>query len=179
MCNLSLLQTRKMKALSAVSFSCSMVARSRLSPSVSESEGRVRRRWTTGELTEILDALMTLRTDDIARKLGVNPKALRSVLRRNGISLRVTSGARKRRSLQKAASSCGGPRLALPRPTGRRRSKIYRTMHAGGLSETRLIRISHFVERRWLAGLPIAPLILGKLSSVGIANEKDGHGRTF
>jgi hypothetical protein len=61
----------------------------------------------------------------------------------------------------------------------RRRSKIYRTMHAGGLLETRLSRISDFVERRWLAGLPIVPLILGKLSSVGMANEKDGHGRTL
>lgn len=96
MCNLSLLQTRKMKALSAVS-SCSTVALSRLSPSVSESEGRVRRRWTTGELTEILDALMTLRTDDIARTIGVNPKALRSVLRRNGISLRALREHAKRK----------------------------------------------------------------------------------
>jgi hypothetical protein len=52
-------------------------------------------------------------------------------------------------------------------------------MHAGGLSETRLSRISRFVERRWLAGLPIAALISGKLSNVGIANEKDGHGRTL
>ena len=96
MCNLSLLQTRKMKAPSAVS-SCSTVALSRLSPSVSQSEGRVRRRWTTGELTEILDALMTLRTDDIARTIGVNPKALRSVLRRNGISLRALREHAKRK----------------------------------------------------------------------------------
>jgi len=48
-----------------------------------------RRRWTTGELTEIVAALATLRTSDIARSIGVNPKALRSVLRRNGISLRT------------------------------------------------------------------------------------------
>jgi len=48
-----------------------------------------RRRWTTGEITEILEALATLRTSDIARALGVNPKALRSMLRRNGISLRA------------------------------------------------------------------------------------------
>ena len=46
-----------------------------------------RRRWTTAEITEILAALATLRTTDIARALGVNPKALRSMLRRNGISL--------------------------------------------------------------------------------------------
>lgn len=48
-----------------------------------------RRRWTTGELTEIVAALATLRTSDIARTIGVNPKALRSVLRRNGISVRA------------------------------------------------------------------------------------------
>ncbi|MFY9640950.1 MAG: GcrA family cell cycle regulator [Rhodomicrobium sp.] len=48
-----------------------------------------RRRWTTGELTEIVAALATLRTGDIAHTIGVNPKALRSVLRRNGISLRA------------------------------------------------------------------------------------------
>ncbi len=51
------------------------------------SEGR--RRWTTGELTEIVTALATLSTSGIARTLGVNPKALRSALRRNGISLRA------------------------------------------------------------------------------------------
>ena len=48
-----------------------------------------RRRWTTGELTEIVESLAKLRTSDIARLIGVNPKALRSVLRRNGISLRA------------------------------------------------------------------------------------------
>ncbi|MGO8952184.1 MAG: GcrA family cell cycle regulator [Rhodomicrobium sp.] len=48
-----------------------------------------RRRWTTGELTEIVAALATLRTSDIARTMGVNPKALRAVLRRNGISVRA------------------------------------------------------------------------------------------
>ncbi len=47
------------------------------------------RRWTTGELTEAVAALATLRTCDIAQTIGVNPKALRSVLRRNGISLRA------------------------------------------------------------------------------------------
>ncbi|MGO9546398.1 MAG: GcrA family cell cycle regulator [Rhodomicrobium sp.] len=48
-----------------------------------------RRRWTAGELTEIVASLGALRTCDIARTLGVNPKALRSALRRNGISLRA------------------------------------------------------------------------------------------
>lgn len=48
-----------------------------------------RRRWTTGELTEIVSALSALRTDDIARTIGVNPKALRSVLQRHGISIRA------------------------------------------------------------------------------------------
>jgi len=40
-------------------------------------------------LTEIISAIATLRTSDIARTLDVNPKALRSLLRRNGISLRA------------------------------------------------------------------------------------------
>jgi GcrA cell cycle regulator len=48
-----------------------------------------RRRWTAGELTEIVTALATLSTKDIGRALGVNPKALRSALRRHGISLRA------------------------------------------------------------------------------------------
>lgn len=51
------------------------------------NEGR--RRWTAGELTEIVTALAMLRTNDIAHTLGVNPKALRSALRRHGISLRA------------------------------------------------------------------------------------------
>ncbi len=90
MCNLSIQQTRRTKAPSGVSCSPSTVAISGLFPlPAADPDGPRRRRWTTGELTEILDALVTLRTDDIARKLGVNPKALRSVLRRNGISLRA------------------------------------------------------------------------------------------
>ncbi len=48
-----------------------------------------RRRWTTGELMELVAALATLKTTDIAKAIGVNPKALRSVLRRNGVSLRA------------------------------------------------------------------------------------------
>ena len=58
-----------------------------LLPTPHYSEGR--RRWTAGELTEIVTALATLSTNEIARTLGVNPKALRSALRRNGISLRA------------------------------------------------------------------------------------------
>ena len=98
MCNLSLQHTRKPKAPSVVPCSSSTVALSHLSPSVTaDSEGRQRRRWTTGELTEILDALATLRTNDLARIIGVNPKALRSVLRRNGISLRAIREHAKRK----------------------------------------------------------------------------------
>ncbi len=90
MCNLSLQQTPKLNAPSAAPSLRSTVALSCLCPSVEAlPEGRRRRRWTTGELTEILDALATLRTNDIARTIGVHPKALRSVLRRNGISLRA------------------------------------------------------------------------------------------
>ncbi len=66
-------------------------------PSPPVSEGR--RRWTTGEITEILEALATLRTSDIARALGVNPKALRSLLRRNGISLRALRERAKREEI--------------------------------------------------------------------------------
>jgi hypothetical protein len=81
---------------SSATRSYSPVALSRVSPlpAIPAPEGR--RRWTTGELTEILAALATLRTSDIARALGVNPKALRSVLRRNGISLRALRENAKR-----------------------------------------------------------------------------------
>ena len=75
MCNHSLQHTRKPKAPSVVPCSCSTVALSHLSPSVTaDPEGRRRRRWTTGELTEILDAL-----------------------RRNGISLRAIREHAKRK----------------------------------------------------------------------------------
>ncbi|MBI4725031.1 MAG: hypothetical protein HY765_08660 [Rhodomicrobium sp.] len=84
-----------------------------------------RRRWTTGELTEIVAALATLRTTDIARTLGVNPKALRSALRRHGISLRaLRQQARKqeqsegtglvvRRSALAPSAAYGAAALAL------------------------------------------------------------------
>ncbi len=65
-----------------------------LAPAPRASEGR--RRWTAGEITEILAAIATLRTSDIARTLGVTPKALRSLLRRNGISLRAVRDSAKR-----------------------------------------------------------------------------------
>jgi GcrA cell cycle regulator len=71
-----------------------------------------RRKWTTGELTEILAALVNLRTRDIARTLGVNPKALRSVLRRNGISLRALRDHAKKEEV----SEGGG--LVVRRPLG-------------------------------------------------------------
>jgi hypothetical protein len=96
MCNLHLQHTRKLTAPSVAP--CSTLALSHLSPSVTaDPEGRRRKRWTTGELTEILDALATLRTNDLARIIGVNPKALRSVLRRNGISLRAIREHAKRK----------------------------------------------------------------------------------
>ncbi len=104
MCNLSLQQTHKTKAPSAAPSLRSAVALSCLTPSIAAPpEGRRRRRWTTGELSEILDALVALRTDDIARTIGVHPKALRSVLRRNGISLRAL-----REHAKKNGSSEGG-----------------------------------------------------------------------
>ena len=70
-----------------------------------------RRRWTTGELTEIVTALATLSTAEIARTIGVNPKALRSALRRNGISLRAV------RQYAKKPSSSEGLGLVIRRST--------------------------------------------------------------
>ncbi len=70
------------RAYSPVALSCMPQS---FTPRVSEG----RRRWTTGEVAEILAAITTLRTSDIARTLGVSPKALRSLLRRHGISLRA------------------------------------------------------------------------------------------
>jgi hypothetical protein len=61
--------------------------------------GEGRRRWTAGDLTEIVTALATLSTNEIARTLGVNPKALRSALRRHGISLRAVREYAKKTSV--------------------------------------------------------------------------------
>jgi hypothetical protein len=72
------------------------------------SEGR--RRWTTGELIEIVAALATLRTSLIAHVMGVNPKALRSALRRQGISLRALREKAKKAEIYK------GTGLLLRRP---------------------------------------------------------------
>ncbi|MBJ7535210.1 hypothetical protein JDN40_13935 [Rhodomicrobium vannielii ATCC 17100] len=87
MCNLTPLRLTRAEAMQAPQ-ALPAIALSRLSqPAPQPIHGR--RRWTTGDLTEIIAALATLRTSDIARTLGVNPKALRSLLRRNGISLRA------------------------------------------------------------------------------------------
>lgn len=69
-----------------------------------------RRRWTAGELAEIVAALASLRTNDIARAIGVNPKALRSVLRRHGISIRAL------RQIGKKNESREGAGLVVRRP---------------------------------------------------------------
>ncbi len=71
--------------------------------------GAGRRRWTAGELTEAVAALATLRTSEIAKSLGVNPKALRSVLRRQGISLRAL------REQAKKPERCDGTGLVVRR----------------------------------------------------------------
>ena len=98
MCNLSPQQTRKIKATPVASCAFPAVAISGPSPLVAIDPGSSgRRRWTATELTEILEALVTLRTNDLARILGVNPKALRSVLRRNGVSLRALREHAKRK----------------------------------------------------------------------------------
>ncbi|MGA7326335.1 MAG: GcrA family cell cycle regulator [Rhodomicrobium sp.] len=70
-------------------------------PHTNSLAGEGRRRWTTGELAEIVSALATLRTNDLAQKLGVHPKALHAALRRNGISLRaLRQQARKQEASQ-------------------------------------------------------------------------------
>jgi GcrA cell cycle regulator len=81
-----------------------------LSPIPASGSSARRRRWTAGELTEIVAALAALRTDAIAQIIGVNPKALRSVLRRQGISLRAI------RETAKRAENHKGTGLLLRRP---------------------------------------------------------------
>lgn len=89
MCNTSFHEGVRSAASSHVSLSFPAVALSHTSrrPAPHASEGR--RRWTNAEITEILAAISTLRTSDLARTIGVTPKALRSLLRRNGVSLRA------------------------------------------------------------------------------------------
>ena len=93
-------------------------------PLTQSTAGESRRRWTTGELAEIVSALATLRTNDLAGKLGVHPKALHAALRRNGISLRALrqqarkqeasqiSGLTVRRSNMAPSASFGAAALA-------------------------------------------------------------------
>jgi GcrA cell cycle regulator len=80
------------------------------SPALASGSSGGRRRWTTGELTEIVATLAALRTSAIAHAIGVNPKALRSALRRRGISLRAL------RENAKKAGSYNGTGLLLRRP---------------------------------------------------------------
>jgi hypothetical protein len=80
------------------------------SPVLAPGSSGGRRRWTAGELTEIVAALSMLRTSVIAQVMGVNPKALRSALRRHGISLRAL---RKR---AEKAENYQGTGLLLRRP---------------------------------------------------------------
>jgi GcrA cell cycle regulator len=89
MCNSSFHQGAHTVASSHASRAFSPVALSGMSLSTAPRVSEGRRRWTTDEVTEILSAIATLRTSDIARTLGVTPKALRSLLRRNGVSLRA------------------------------------------------------------------------------------------
>jgi hypothetical protein len=73
-------------------------------PATAAVEGRAQRRhWTAGELMELVAALATLKTQDIAQAIGVNPKALRSVLRRNGVSLRALREHARKERLSEAA----------------------------------------------------------------------------
>jgi GcrA cell cycle regulator len=103
--------------------------------------GEGRRRWTTGEITEIVSALSTLRTGDIAKTIGVNPKALRSMLRRNGISLR----ALREQARRKEASDAAG---LLVRRSTEGPSAIYGAEALAGLADN---------SCRWPLGDPAEP----------------------
>jgi hypothetical protein len=94
----------------AMLFQLSHRSKSDRSPVLAAGSSGGRRRWTTGELTEIVAALATLRTSDIAHIIGVNPKALRAALRRQGISLRAL------REKVRKAKNYKGTGLLLRRP---------------------------------------------------------------
>jgi len=91
-------------------FQLSYRSKSDHSPVLASGSSGGRRHWTAGELTEIVAALATLRTSVIAHIIGVNPKALRSALRRHGISLRAL------RERARKAENNKGTGLLLRRP---------------------------------------------------------------
>jgi hypothetical protein len=101
---------------------------------------RARRRWTKGELTEAISALAALKTADVAAALGINPKALRSLLRRNGISLRAL-----RQDHSNAAPRDGGITV--------RRSSLGIPATYGALALADL----HDNACRWPIGDPVLP----------------------
>jgi GcrA cell cycle regulator len=72
-------------------------------PPATAHAAAARRHWTAGELMEIVTALASCRTSEIASEIGVNPKALRSVLRRNGISLRALRDHAKKEKVNERA----------------------------------------------------------------------------
>jgi GcrA cell cycle regulator len=93
MCNTPLHHGAHSVASSHLSRTHPAVALSYMSRPATPRSSEGRRRWTEAEITEILTAISTLRTSDLARTIGVTPKALRSLLRRNGVSLRALRGS--------------------------------------------------------------------------------------
>jgi GcrA cell cycle regulator len=143
------------------------------SPVLAEGNSGSRRRWTAGELTEIVAALATLRTASIAQVIGVNPKALRSVLRRQGISLRAL------REKARRAENYKGTGLLLRRPAAGP-SAVYGAAALAFLPDSAC---------RWPLGDPAGPGFaycgaprLGRRPYCGLhvsqaLRHEDGHGR--
>ena len=128
---------------------------------------------------EILEALATLRTNDIARALDVNPKALRSVLRRHGISLRALREHAKKEE----------------RPEG---GLVVRRSTTGPSATYGAAALEKLPDNacRWSLGDPAEPDFafcgapvkgrspycashLGQAFLRGGSDEKNSHGRTF
>src|SRR5262249_27681789 len=103
-------------------FQPSYISKSGHAPVLAPGSSRGRRRWTAGELTEIVAALATLRTSDIAHIIRVNPKPLPSGLRPHGVippALRQTghhtraTGFLLRRPAAGPSAAYGAAALAL------------------------------------------------------------------
>jgi GcrA cell cycle regulator len=143
------------------------------SPVLAAGSPGSRRRWTAGELTEIVAALAALRTAAIAQVIGVNPKALRSALRRQGISLRALRERARRGENHK------GTGLLLRRPAAGP-SAVYGAAALAFLADSAC---------RWPLGDPAGPGFaycgaprLGRRPYCGVhlsqaVRHEDAHGR--
>jgi GcrA cell cycle regulator len=63
---------------------------------ISKTVSTSRKHWSQADIAAAVAALSSGRTAEIAKQLNVNPKALRSALRRAGVSLRVVREAHHR-----------------------------------------------------------------------------------